>query len=140
MGARLIEILIPGKHVFLVLPLLDRLLGIDKQQTDDASNQVVDITETPGLLALAEDAQRFPLQRLYYEIGDHSTVICPHTRTEGIEDANNPRIESMIPVIRHGHGLGKPFRLVVDAAWTDWIDVAPIRFRLWVDQRVAIDF
>ena len=44
----------------------------------------------------------------------------------------------MIAVICHGHRLGEPLRLVVDAPRTDRVHIAPVLFSLRVLQRVAI--
>ena len=41
--------------------------------------------------------------------------------------------------VGQGHGLGEPLGLVVDAARSDRVDVAPVRLRLRVHLRVAVD-
>ena len=44
-----------------------------------------------------------------------------------------------MPVIRHRHRLGKTLGFVVDAARADGVHVAPVRLRLRMDQRIAVD-
>ena len=46
---------------------------------------------------------------------------------------------SMVAVIRHRHRFGKTLGLVVDAPRSDRVDIAPVRFLLWVFERIAID-
>ena len=45
----------------------------------------------------------------------------------------------MHPSIGHRVCLGTPLRLVVTATWSDRVDVAPVRLRLGMHQRVSID-
>ena len=43
-------------------------------------------------------------------------------------------------MVGHRHRLAEAFGFIIDAARADRVDIAPIRFRLRVDQRVAIHF
>ena len=42
-------------------------------------------------------------------------------------------------MVGHGEGFGGPLGFVIDAAWADRVDVAPIGFGLGMHQRVAVD-
>jgi hypothetical protein len=58
--------------------------------------------------------------------------------------ARNPRISSSTKVkdrvwVRGGHGLRVALRLVVHPPRSDGVDVAPVRLRLRVHERVAVD-
>ena len=42
-------------------------------------------------------------------------------------------------MVGHGDGFGKPFGFIIHTAWANWVHVSPIRFWLWVNQRVTIN-
>ena len=48
------------------------------------------------------------------------------------------RVHALLAVVRHGHRLGVPLRLIVDAPGTDGIHVAPVGLLLGVLERVAV--
>ena len=62
-----------------------------------------------------------------------------HARAVGVEDAHDADVEAVVAVVGHRHRLGEPLGLVVDAARTDRVDVAPVGLGLRVDLRVAVD-
>src|SRR5690242_21744151 len=76
---------------------------------------------------------------LYDEIRHNASIVWPHSWTKRIEDADNPRVQTMVTMIGHSHGFGVSFCFIINAPWADRIYVAPIGFRLWVDERVSID-
>ncbi len=43
-------------------------------------------------------------------------------------------------MIRHGHGFGETLGLIVNAARTDRVDVAPVILLLRMHQRIAVTF
>ena len=45
----------------------------------------------------------------------------------------------MVTMVSHGQCLLESLGFVVDAAWTDGVDIAPVGFCLRVDFGVAID-
>src|SRR5688572_23116705 len=59
---------------------------------------------------------------------------------DAVEDPDDPRIQAMVAMVGHRHRLAEAFGFIIDAARADRIDIPPIRFRLRVDQRVAIHF
>ena len=46
----------------------------------------------------------------------------------------------MAAMIGHCHCFCKALGFIVDAAWTDWIDMPPVIFCLWVNLWVTVDF
>jgi len=74
------------------------------------------------------------------EIGDDSAVIRTHAGAVRIEDADDAGIDPTVAVVRHGDRLGVAFRFVVAAADADGVDVAPVRFRLRVNEGIAVHF
>ena len=58
---------------------------------------------------------------------------------EGVEDAHDRGVHALLAQVRHRERLGVALRLVVDAAQADRVHVAPVRLRLRVDERVAVD-
>ena len=55
-----------------------------------------------------------------------------------VEDPHDSHVEVVVAVVGHRHRLGVALGLVVHAARADRVDVAPVRLRLRVDQRVAV--
>ena len=74
------------------------------------------------------------------KVGDHSAVVGSHAGAIGIENADDAGIDAPVTVVGHGDRFSVSFRLVVAAANPDGVHVPPVRFRLRVHQRVAVDF
>ena len=108
-------------------------------EQDQAADQVVDVTEAPGLRAVAEDGDRLLLHRLTHERRDRAPVVRAHAWAVGVEDADDRGVDALLAVVGHRQRLGVALRLVVDAARADRVHVAPVRLRLWVHLRIAVD-
>ena len=61
-----------------------------------------------------------------------------HTWPERVKNANDCGIDPMRVSVSHGQGFAETLRLVVDPPGADRIYVAPIAFRLGMDERVAV--
>src|SRR5215467_8974004 len=129
-----------GQQKFLVGPLINGFVRIRKQKREYSSYEVLDIAEAPRLISLAEYSKRLPLERLNDEVRHDPSVISPHTGAECVEDPHNPRIDPVIPMVGHRHSLRKPFRLVVDSARTDRINIPPIGLRLRIHEWITVNF
>ena len=57
---------------------VDRLGEVGVEQPDDPLDQVGDVAEAAGLLALAVDGDRLAAQGLLHEIGQDPAVVEPH--------------------------------------------------------------
>src|SRR5439155_10303248 len=79
-------------------------------------------------------------QGLDDEVRDDAAIARTHPRTVGVEDPHDARVETMRTVIRHGDRFGESFRLIVDAARPNWVDVPPVALALRVLEWIAIDF
>src|SRR5881409_1418518 len=121
-------------------PFRHALPRLGHQQRRDAANHVIDVTEAPCLRPAAEDRERLALDRLDNKIRDHASVIRSHAWSIRIKNTDDARIQPVIAMVGHRHRLAEAFGFIIDAARTDRVDIAPIRFRLRVDQRVAIHF
>src|SRR2546422_5320636 len=99
-------------------PLLRRAIGWRQQQARDALDQIIHVAEAAGLLAGPEHSQRLAAQGLYDEVRDDPPVLWPHPRPVRVEDADDPRVQSVIAVVGHRHGFRETLGLVVDAART----------------------
>jgi len=66
-------------------------------------------------------------------------VVNGHARAVGVEDASHPDGQAMLPMVVEEQRFGAPLALVVAGAGTDWIDPAPIRLRLRVLLRLAVN-
>jgi len=108
------------------------------EQSPDAFDEVGDKAEGTGLRSVTKGGERFARKRLADEGRHDPAVTRPHPRSIGVEDADDAGIDTVVPMVRHGDGLGEAFGLVIDTAWTNWIDVSPIVLRLWMDERIAV--
>ena len=88
------------------------LAGIEKG--DQATDFVLDETETSSLRAITEDGERLVPERLHDEGRHDATVLEPHARPVGVEDPDDAGVESVGAVVRHRHRLGEALGLVVD--------------------------
>ena len=75
--------------------------------------QVVDVHEGAGLVAVAVDGQRLAFQGLHDEVGDDPAVIHSHPRTIRVEDADDFDLHAMLPVVVYAEALGATLTLVV---------------------------
>ena len=105
----------------------------------DAFHEILVVAETAGLPPLSEDRQRFAPERLGDERWRDPSVRGPHPRTVSVEDPDDPRVDAVLAVVGHGQRFREALGLVVDAPHTDRVDVAPVAFRLRVDQWVAVN-
>lgn len=113
-------------------------LGIhERYQTVD---EIVDEHEASGLGAVSKHGQRFPAQRLQNEVADHPAIVRMHAWAVRVEDASDSYIDAVLIVVTVREGFSDPFAFVVARAWTDWVDVTIVRFGLWMDIGIAIDF
>src|SRR5688572_2385193 len=64
-----------------------------------------------------------------------------HPRAVGVEDADDADIDLVLAVIVEEERLGATLAFVVAGTFTDWVDVAPVTFRLrmnvWVPVHLA---
>ena len=125
---------------FLRVAEIDRFVLVGLRQAVNPFNQIGDVAEAAGLLAIAVDGDGLAGECLMDEIGEGAAVVEAHARAVGIEDADDVRIDGVGAVVGHGHGLGEALGFVVHAARADGVDVAPVGFGLRVDFRVAVTF
>ena len=64
-------------------------MGPQSRRTFDEVGYVL---EGPRLLAVAEDGERLPRQRLGDKVGHHPPVIQRHVGAVGVEDADHPHL------------------------------------------------
>lgn len=83
-------------------------------QKHDALNQVVDVTEAPGLTAVSVHGERLTAQRLHQEVGDNATVIGVQARTIRVENAGQMGVHAARAMKCHDESFGKALSLVVD--------------------------
>ena len=81
-----------------------------------------------------------PAERLPDERRHDAAVAQPHPRAVGVEDADDLRVHAVIAVVGHRHRFGETLRLIVNAARSDRVHVAPVIFLLRMDERIAVAF
>ena len=123
----------------VLVPDVHRIVLAGPHEPHDAFHEVLVVAETAGLPPLPEDRQRFSPKRLGDEGRRDAAVRGAHPGTVGVEDPDDPRVDSVFTVVGHGQGLREALGLVVDPPDADGIDVAPVTLRLGVDLRVAVD-
>ena len=72
----------------------------------------------------------FAAERLLHEVGDDAAVVGLQARAVGVEDADDVGVDVVVAVVGHGGGFGEALGFVVDGAWADGVDVAPVGFDL----------
>ena len=126
---------------------LTRIAKIDRTRhvlaafhhSDKTIDEIVDITETPRLLAISIERDVIPAQRLHNEVRHDAAIIRMHARAIRIEDPRNFDVELMLPVIVKEQRLRAAFAFIVTRPRPDRVHIAPIAFFLRMDGRVAID-
>ncbi len=108
-------------------------------QADDPFDEIVHVLHAPRLAPLAVDGEGFAGEGLLDKVRHHPAVVGAHPRAEGVEDAHDAGVHAVVAVVGHGDRLRVALGLVVDAADTDGVDVAPVTLVLGVDERVAVD-
>src|SRR5580700_11354648 len=96
------------------------------RKTDEAVHFIADVAEAAGLAAIAVNGEVFAADGLLHKVGDDAAIVQLHARTVGIEDANDASVYLVITVVGHGEGFAEAFGFVVDRAWADGVDVAPV--------------
>src|ERR1700674_1348735 len=72
------------------------------------------------------------------EIRQGAAVMEAHPWPVGVEDADDMCVQPFRAVIGHHQGLRKTLGFIVNAARADGVHIAPIRFRLRADMRIAV--
>src|SRR5450759_5106419 len=117
---------------------VDRAGQVGVQQRQDASDQVVDVTDGAGLGTVTGDGQWLFGQCLADEGRDRATVVRSHPRAVGVEDAGDTGVHAMGTPVGHGRGLGEPLRLVVHPPRAHRVHMPPVGLRLRMHLRIAV--
>lgn len=108
-------------------------------QENQTIDKVMNILEGPGLAAVTVYSHILALESLNNEVGNDSTIVRVHSRTEGVEDTGNPHIHTVLPLVTVGEGLGNSLALVVAGPNADAVDVSPVLLALRVLLRVTVN-
>mmetsp|Transcript_11895 Transcript_11895/g.27602 ORF Transcript_11895/g.27602 Transcript_11895/m.27602 type:complete len:318 (-) Transcript_11895:573-1526(-) len=108
-------------------------------QLHEPVDEVVDVLERARLRALAVDGHRLALQRLNDEVAHDAPIVRVHARAESVEDAGNSHVNPLLLLVRVHHRLRHAFALVIARTRTNRVHVTPVRLRLRVDLRIAVD-
>src|SRR5208282_6366711 len=77
-----------------------RFVLVGLRQRENSRDLIADIAEAAGLRTVAVNREVFARQRLPHEVRDDAAIVKLQPRTVGIEDADDSRIDVMIPAIR----------------------------------------
>ena len=105
----------------------------------ESVDQIVDVAERTRLLAVAEERDRLAGERLPREVAHHAPVVGMHPRAVGVEDADDPHVDLVLPEVVEHQGLGAALAFVVARAGTDRVHVAAVALRLRMHLGVAVD-
>jgi hypothetical protein len=111
---------------------------VREQQPQQAVDLVLDVDHRSRLQPVAGNRQVVTAQGLADEGRDGAPVVGAHPRPVGVEDAGDGGVDAVRRPVGDGQGLGEPLGLVVDAAGTDRVHVAPVRLGLRVHLGVAV--
>ena len=89
--------------------------------------------------AVSIERDGFTAQGLQNEVGDHTSILRVHVGAVGVEDANQPHIDAEGSPIFQRHRFGRTLALVIATSDAEGVHVAPVGFRLGMDQGIAID-
>ena len=120
------------------LPMLTGRCSFGARETQDAVDEIGDVTEAARLGAVAVDGEGLALQGLHHEVGDDAAVVGLEPGAVGVEDADEVGVDAVVAVIGHDGGLGEALGFVVDGTEADGIDVAPVGLDLGMDLGVAV--
>ncbi len=123
---------------FFRVAKIDWLAFVAEHEAAESVYEVVDVTKTSGLGAVAEDSEGAAVEGLREEGGDYAAVVEFHAGAVGIEDSGDVGTEAEFAMVGHGDGFSKTFRFVVATSGADWVYVAPVGFFLRVFERVAV--
>ena len=107
-------------------------------EPDQSLDQVVDVAEGAGLLAVPVHRNRLMAQRLHDEVRDHAPVVRMHARAVGVEDASDLDPELVLAVVVEEQRLRAALALVVARSRADRVYAAPVVLALGVHLRVAV--
>ncbi|MBT9170957.1 MAG: hypothetical protein DDT18_01314 [Actinobacteria bacterium] len=125
------------KGITQVHNLIDGLFLANSQQ--NPLHQIINITETSGLAAVAIDGDGLVTETLGYEIGDNPAIIEPHARTVGVKDADNSEGQLVLMVIGHGQGFGEPLSFIITASGPHWINISVVVLPLGTGVGIAVN-
>lgn len=103
-----------------------------------AFDEVVDILEAAGLLAVTVDGDVLVLQCLNDEVRHHATVIRLHLRPVGVEDADDTNVRVVGALVVEEQAFGVHLAHVVARADARDADVATVVLRLRVNEGVPV--
>ena len=112
---------------------------ISRHQTDKTFDQVIHIAEGTGLGAVTVNRNVLALQRLNNKIGNHTSVVRSHIRTESIENPDDFYFCVIGFVKVEKQGFRTALSLIIAGARAERIDIAPIGFNLRMNMRVAVN-
>src|SRR5690606_14739134 len=96
------------------------------------------IAKRTGLFAISKHGKVFATQCLCNKGRQGTSVIEAHAWAVGVEDPDDTCVKSVKIMVCHGYGLLKAFGFIIHPTWANGVHVAPIFFRLWGNQRVAV--
>ncbi len=115
-----------------------RLVGL-AHEAHDALDQIVDVAERAGLVALAVDRDRLAGQRLHDEVRHHAPVLRVHPGAVGVEDARHLDADLVLAQVVEEERLGAALALVVAGARADGVRAATVLLDLRVHLGIAVD-
>jgi len=108
-------------------------------QLHQTLNQIRNILEAPGLLAITVNSQGLLPKCLSNKVADNTAIINAHARAICVEDTCNPNLKVGTTVVVHGQRFSCTLALIVTAPDTDGIDIAPVSLHLGVLEGITID-
>lgn len=118
---------------------INRLTVVAGHQADESLDEVGDVLKGSCLLARPVHREATPLQRLADKVRYYASIVDVHPRSVGVEDSGDANLKAFLLGVGVRQRLRHPLSLVVAGARPDWVDVAPVRLRLRMDGRVAVD-
>src|SRR5262249_37849350 len=109
-------------------------------QTDQTLGDIDRITKPARLVTLPVQGRHLTIPQLPAEVGDYAARSLRHAWSRRVQNPPTPDVDFVLAVIVGHQRLRETLAFVVTGTQTDGIDIAPVAFRLRMDQRVAINF
>ena len=113
-------------------------MEIRHHEAENSIDEVGDIAETPRLRAITKNRQRLAPQSLSDEGRHHATIVETHAGAVGVKNSDDVGIHPVVAMVGHRDRLGETLRLIVNAARSDGVHIAPVILGLRVNQGITV--
>src|SRR6056297_1059963 len=123
---------------FLGITNVDRLCFVRLRESIDPIHKIIHVCERSSLRPITKYCNRISLESLTHKGRKCTPVAEAHSGSVSIKYPNNPCFKIVVSVIPHRHSFSKSLGLIVYAAKTNRIYIAPVIFFLRMNLRITV--